>query len=302
MRARFDYEAIWRNLAARWSVRLPADVMEQNTPAPMTCLCECAECGLEHFQPMAPGNVSFYRELTLQTAHYPAHRWEFDVVDDLIEEGSDLVDLGCGPGLFLRQVKGKTRRLVGVDHNPDSARDLNAGGIESYSMDFGAFAKVETEAFDVACAFQLIEHLPSVDIFLEPAVRCLRPGGRLFISAPNRGRYGRRRLEALDCPPHHVSRWHYDHFSILAERYGLTLTAVKREPPTYRLAVLHWHDMVRETTERYAGRNAGRLLGLAYGVITMPPPRYRRLCTQGYFAERGVWGHSMVAELRKPSE
>src|SRR5947199_342155 len=77
---------------------------------------------------------------------------------------------------------------------------LRAAGIEGVSTRFADFAAGEAGRFDVVCGFQILEHVRRVGDLMEPAMRCARPGGRIFVSVPNRRRYTRGDLEPLDCP------------------------------------------------------------------------------------------------------
>ena len=43
--------------------------------------------------------------------------------------------------------------------------------------------------------------------FVWSAYRCVKPGGALVLSLPNRARCRDFGFESLDYPPHHLSRW-----------------------------------------------------------------------------------------------
>lgn len=274
--------------------------MERHMPRLDAPLLRCAGCGLEYFSPTCAGDARFYQQL-MGSMPYELDRWEFGIVPALLEPGSEVVDLGCGTGEFLRRVAPRLHRAVGVDHNVDAIDKLTAAGIEGYAMDFAAFARQEAGMFDVACSFHTLEHLPRAALLMQPAVSCVRPGGRIFVSVPNRCRYGRKDIEPLDCPPHHVTRWDAVQFKVLAEHFGIQLVAVEYEQPPMSLVRLAYRDRGERVFSRVARPNASRFLARSYAKAAIGPRRHTRGAQAGRFTRRGLYGHSMLAEYRRPS-
>jgi SAM-dependent methyltransferase len=239
-------------------------------------------------------------------ASYERDRWEFGVVARSVGAGDSVLDIGCGEGAFLRQVAPRVRRAAGFDHNQTAVRRLRQTGIEAYAEDAESFAAREQGAFDVVTAFHTLEHLEDVGVAMEPAVACTKADGRIFISVPNRERYGSSDFEALDCPPHHLSRWQPDQFRTLAQRFDLTLVSIAFEEPDSSHADMWRIDRARTAGHRLAGDRGGDVLARAYTKMflsrpTLPKKRYRRAAARKGFTARGVYGMTMVAELRKPS-
>ena len=294
-----EYDAIWTRLVEERSAVLGDEVIERHTPEPRTTLRACANCGLQYFAPSVPGDAEFYEGLG-RAGYYQPTRWEFDVVTAMLDPEDEVLDIGCGRGDFLRQASGRARRVVGVDHNTDAIRHLESIGIEGYAGGLDEYARLEPGRFSVVCAFQLLEHLPSVESLLEPALVALAPHGRLFISVPNRRRYPTAEFEEYDCPPHHISRWDADQFSELARRFGLELVAVRYEEPNFSTAELAYMRTVERAWSRTLGAGAGRLAARACRRYRFKPARYERLAARRHFSRRGIYGHTMLAELRRP--
>jgi len=85
--------------------------------------------------------------------------------------------------------------------------------------------------FDVACSFQVLEHVSDPAGFLGGCVKLLKPGGRLLISVPNS--IGFIRLadnDLLNTPPHHVTRWSKFVFESLPRYFSLELQKILYEP------------------------------------------------------------------------
>jgi SAM-dependent methyltransferase len=110
------------------------------------------------------------------------------IVEDLqarfIPPGGAVLDLGCGYGDFINQVRAD--RKLAVDLEAQAAGHL-APEVEfrqgqAWDLDF-----LEPRSLEVVFASNLLEHLdrPSVLRLLEGVQRALKPGGRLILIQPN---------------------------------------------------------------------------------------------------------------------
>jgi 2-polyprenyl-3-methyl-5-hydroxy-6-metoxy-1,4-benzoquinol methylase len=293
------YDAIWARLEDDFGVRFTPAVKNRHTRGEATTLVECDTCGLRYFTPLVAGNSDFYREL-MRGADYEEDRWEFGKVASALPPGLTVVDLGSGSGAFLRSLGDRPARRVAVDHNVDVADALRVGGIEFFS-EIASLAAEQRETFDVVCAFQLLEHLPTIVEAVEPARACLRPGGTLFVSVPTRERTRKAGLEPLDCPPHHVSRWAPAQFQVLAERFDLRLRRVQTQPPDLSTASLARERALRRRLYPMLGTSAGRLCARVIRKLTLPSWAYERAAQSGHYARQGIFGHTMLAEFERPA-
>ena len=127
---------------------------------------------------------------------YAEDRWDFGLARGLIGAEDDVVDLGCGEGRFLASLALRRGRTVGVDHHEPAIGDCRAGrrGLASLR----ASREREDTLFDVVTSFHTLEHVADPLVTARSAVRCLRPGGRLLLSVPNRERSWREEGEPLD--------------------------------------------------------------------------------------------------------
>lgn len=293
----FQYNDIWEGLF-RSGARFSADVIARHTPAPATTLYECSACGLQFFVPSIAGDAEFYGQLMASLAYYVPVRYEFGQVDSRLNGAASVLDLGCGQGAFLRAVKFNRPgiRAVGVDSNVAALTGLRSHGIEVYTEDAADFADREPHAFDVVCAFQLLEHVPSPVSLFASAVRLLRPSGRLFISVPNRNRALREPLEPLDCPPHHVTRWSPAQLRQLAENFGLSLASVSLEPPSLSIARAPYWRSAERRLERY-GPQAARLMARMNIRLRVPRRWHDWKVSHGVYAQQGIVAHTMLAEF-----
>lgn len=132
-------------------------------------------------------------------------------------KGRDVLDMGCGTGYgsqFLSEAG--ARSVLGIDSSKEAveyARAHYAGARFSVAD----AARFETdEKFDVAVAFEAIEHTRDHDGFVGSAKRALKEGGILVISTPNR----------RENPPGYTNPFHEKELdeaefrALLEERFG----------------------------------------------------------------------------------
>ena len=111
----------------------------------------------------------------------------------LVPETSALLDLGCGYGEFINEIKSGTK--LGMDLNPNSKAHLRPE-VRFFQQDCSNPWPLADGELDVIFTSNFLEHLPdrtALGRTLDEAGRCLRPEGRLIALGPNikftHGRY-----------------------------------------------------------------------------------------------------------------
>lgn len=102
-----------------------------------------------------------------------------------IPEQGSVLDLGCGWGEFINQIKGA--RKFGMDLNPDSGPRL-ADGVQFLHQDCSESWQLERGSLDTVFTSNFFEHLPgkaALKATLAHAFTALKPGGRLIALGPN---------------------------------------------------------------------------------------------------------------------
>ena len=105
------------------------------------------------------------------------------VLKTLPERGADILDVGCGTGALLAQLRDHGyRQLTGLDISPPA----DVAGIRFHAVDLdGPTLPVADQSVDLALAVEVIEHLENPGAFLAGIRSKLRPSGQLLITTPN---------------------------------------------------------------------------------------------------------------------
>lgn len=109
---------------------------------------------------------------------------------DLLERELDvplrsatLLEAGCAYGLFLARARQRGLSVTGQElSSPAAARVHDALGVRVHGGHLDELAS--ERAFEVVCAWDVIEHVPDPGSFLEAARALTRPGGLIVLSCP----------------------------------------------------------------------------------------------------------------------
>jgi 2-polyprenyl-3-methyl-5-hydroxy-6-metoxy-1,4-benzoquinol methylase len=100
-----------------------------------------------------------------------------------------LLDVGCGNGGFLLTARTAGWEVYGCDPDPAGREAAGTSGIEVRSGGIETWADREGW-FDAITMSHVIEHVHDPVEVLRATFRLLRPGGRLYVEAPNVGSAG----------------------------------------------------------------------------------------------------------------
>ena len=124
----------------------------------------------------------------LLAAHDEAYlRHYVELVTRYAPPGSKILDLGCGNGISARLINQAGHDVVGTDISPLFLQEARAWENRQlrYQVCDVLELPFETQAFDVICSNELIEHLPDVETALVEMTRVVRKGGKIVLSGPN---------------------------------------------------------------------------------------------------------------------
>src|SRR6266849_9923357 len=172
----------------------------------------CAACGLELWEPREMPDARWYEQiyggrdeelLPLE----PGHKYFLE--DAAAPRGGELLDVGCGTGNFLAEARDAGYRVTGIELDRNAARFAKErlGLQEVLPLTISEFAAQHPEErFDVVTFFEVLEHQAAPVEFLQKVKACVRPGGVIALSVPNRERW-LTGPDVLDYPPNHFLRW-----------------------------------------------------------------------------------------------
>lgn len=125
--------------------------------------------------------------------------------------GLDVLDLGCGTGLFGERIRPLTSRLVGVDVSPGMLRKASErrlyDALEQADL-LGFLVATPPQSFDLVTAVDVFSYIGSLEPVVRQAQRILRPNGLLAFTVEagdagyalgptGRYRHGRSYLDGL---------------------------------------------------------------------------------------------------------
>ena len=196
-----------------------------------------------------------------------------------------IFDMGCGAGYFLEEAAAAGWEPHGSTVGELSVQMCRGKGLDVISATDAVTAFPDGH-FDVATAFEVVEHLRDPATEAQMLARVLRPGGLLYCTTPNFDSLTRRLLgskwRVIDYPEHllyftsgTLTRW-LERFGFRAVRIGSTglspgeLLRVLRQPagespagaaPSGAGAVRGLDERLRDATE------GGRLMPVAKRTI-----------------------------------
>ena len=204
-------------------------------------LHECGGCGLQFWEPRRMPDGRWYEQVYANRDAAvmplePGH--QFFLSDARAPRRGKLLDIGCGTGNFLAAAQGVGYEVTGIELNANAARvarehfDLRL----VFAHQPGEFARLyPEERFDVVTFFEVLEHQAEPRGFLEEAKACLRPGGHVALSVPNRERW-LTGIDVLDYPPNHFLRWNVASLGRFLKAAGFDILTMREEPLGLRRA------------------------------------------------------------------
>lgn len=174
----------------------------------------------------------------METLHEGDPNSSYELMLASIAPSARVLDLGCGPGSFAKQLVAHGCTVTGVDLNPEHTLGARAYCANVHLADLERVALAElfpVERFDVAICADILEHLRNPAHLLREIKDVLAPDGYLLASIPNIA-HGAVRLALL------AGDFDYQEFGILDDthvRFYTFKTAVALlEDAGYRIAAI----------------------------------------------------------------
>ncbi|NJL10542.1 MAG: methyltransferase domain-containing protein [Calothrix sp. SM1_7_51] len=144
----------------------------------------CLDTGYRFYFPLKPtGDGDLYEKLQEQPWYYGI-RWEHLTSENFVKANDLVLEIGCGRGYFLEKLSNKGILCTGLELNEDAVDFVKSKGLNVLKQDIKEHAIEYCEKYDVVCYFQVLEHVPNVNEFIQASLDALKTGGKLIIGVP----------------------------------------------------------------------------------------------------------------------
>lgn len=131
----------------------------------------------------------------------------------------DVLEVGCGEGRGIQLIMSKAKSFTAIDKIEGIIEGLRIKypSGKFLSGNIPPFAGIENDSFDTILSFQVIEHIKKDGLFLQEIARVLRPGGKAYLTTPNR-------VMSLTRNPWHIREYTAEELLALASKYFRNIT------------------------------------------------------------------------------
>jgi SAM-dependent methyltransferase len=181
-------------------------------------IVSCTACGLARTEPQPTeaeldryypagyhGAAKRYR-FGLDSSLSMLHRGRIRRIERLAGCRGRVLDVGCGPGLFLDSMRRRGWQTRGTERSPEASRQAReALHLDVRAQDLGDLV-AEGVSFDAVVLWHVAEHMHDPLSTLRNVRQLLRPGGALMVAVPDfsspEARIGKAGWFQLDVPRH----------------------------------------------------------------------------------------------------
>lgn len=221
----------------------------------------CPKCDLRFFTcadgSIPTGDNAFYNALNQLEWYYFAQKHEYHYVKNFIAPDSRVLEVGCGKAAFAHFLPQQAKQnYVGLEFSTKAKEMAARDGIAIENIAIEEFVKTHPESFDVACSFQVLEHVSNPYTFIKAQVQALRSdftgGGSSIISSSTSNILSQTKHNAtypllviaipseesfiryavngiLNMPPHHVLRLSDKTLHAIADLFNLQILDIYHE-------------------------------------------------------------------------
>lgn len=212
-------------------------------------IMECETCGFRHVMPLpSPEELKqvyaqdYYKnEKPTYLKHARedeewanlAHRDRLDTFERVLGPiRRTLLDVGSGPGMFLKYADENGWSVCGVEPSAQAAAHTRDMGLKVIEDFFGPDMASEISPVDVINMNNMLEHVPNPGELIALAHDRLSDGGLLCLTVPNDYNPFQRALQEAEgfdswwiAPKHHLNYFTFEGLSQFATRYGFNEVA-----------------------------------------------------------------------------
>jgi ubiquinone/menaquinone biosynthesis C-methylase UbiE len=131
---------------------------------------------------MMKDNRTYYDDFA-QWYERERHDGYHALIDDLqvevarpLSTDKDVLELGCGTGMILKELALVARNAIGIDISPGMLQQAKSRGLDVVVGSATDLPFVD-ESFDMVCSFKVLAHIEQITDVMSEVHRVLRPGG-----------------------------------------------------------------------------------------------------------------------------
>ncbi|MFN6943434.1 MAG: methyltransferase domain-containing protein [Cytophagaceae bacterium] len=261
----------------------------------------CPLCDLRFFYPLSPGSDEFYQQLQNFDWYYLSEKQEYEIAKKFVKSNDQVLDVGAGSGAFQKLIP--HAQFTGLELNTKAIADGQKNGIVMLNETVQEHSQKKAGYYDVVTAFQVLEHIPQINDFVDSCIKCLKPNGLLIFSVPgNDGFVADVYNMGMNMPPHHISRWSDEALKNIGKVFDLNPIHLEHD------SLATHHHFMYSTTEYekffYSDLSMSRRKKLIdnslSGFLINKLAKLLSYIHKKGVSKHQVFGHSVTIVLKKP--
>ncbi len=234
----------------------------------------CQTCGFSHATPVPTEQEleEIYRheyyteEKPLYIEHFKedldwwnrAYADRYDTFEAELGAGRRrILDIGSGPGYFLKHGKDRGWDTLGIEPSTRAAAHAKSLGLNIMEAFLDEKLAPQLGQFDVIHMSEVLEHIPQPASMLAIARQMLAPGGLLCVVVPNDYSPFQQALRKVDAvepwwvaPPHHLNYFDFDSLEGLIKKNGYDIVLREATFPIDLFLLMGDHYVGNDTLGR----------------------------------------------------
>ncbi len=120
----------------------------------------------------------------------------------------------------------------GLELNNEAVKICLEGGLKVFNQLLEEHNNEHADSYNVVCSFQVLEHVPDPESFIQNCITAVKKGGKIIFGVPNNNPYifKRDKLHTLNLPPHHMGLWSEKAFLNLPKYFAIRPLQILIEP------------------------------------------------------------------------
>lgn len=120
---------------------------------------------------------------------FQRHKAAYRFMEKYVKPDFEILETGCGEGYGSYSLANLAAKVTAIDVSEDAiqhARSKYKRENLEYRVMSATTLDFPDNSFNLACSFQVIEHLENYHKYLQEIKRVLAPGGTMFLTTPNK--------------------------------------------------------------------------------------------------------------------